>query len=264
MMDRVLFARACDAARFARVIRDHDPVWRSETFPLAGGQVVLWGAGLYVNRVFGLGVARPVGVDDFERLEARGAAVGVDAAIEMTPATDPVARAASAARDYLHVGSVHALRRRLDDAYDLQRGTSIAIEPAGRQLDVWQQTSAEGWGHVDAGARRASDAFAAAAAEVDGDGFVLARDAVDGRPVGCASVTVTGGIATLGAMATLPGERGRGVQSALLRHRLRYARSLGCEVAITTVAPGSASERNVLRHGFEPWFEIETHVRPTS
>lgn len=36
-------------------------------------------------------------------------------------------------------------------------------------------------------------------------------------------MTVTDGIATLGGMSTLTNERGRGVQAALIAHRLRAA-----------------------------------------
>ena len=263
MIHRVLRARAEDAARFARVLGGQDPAWRSETFELAGGHVALWGDGSYVNRAIAVGIDQPVTADDFELLEVRSAAVGVDAAIEMTALTDPGVRVAAVSRGYVRSGSVSALRRSLDDVDDPSVVDDAVVESAAGQLVVWQATSALGWGHVTAGARRASDAFAAAAAVVDGDGFVLARDAVDGRPIGCASVTVNDEVATLGAMSTVPTARGRGVQAALIRRRLRFARSLGCSVAITTTAPGSASERNVRRHGFEPWFEIETWVRPT-
>lgn len=261
MIGRVLNARAQDAARFASVIREQDPSWCSETFRLADGQVVLWGAGFYVNRAFGLGVDRPIDVDEFERLEARSAFVGVDAAIEMTPTTKPGLRLSAAARGYVRDGSVSAMRHRLNHVDELPIDASLVIETAARQLAVWQHTSAEGWANGAGASRRASDAYAAAAAVVDGDGFVLARDAGDGRPVGCASVTVNDGVATLGAMTTLPDERRRGVQAALIHHRLRLARRLDCDIAVTTAAPGGVSERNLLRHGFEAWFEIETHVR---
>jgi GNAT superfamily N-acetyltransferase len=140
----------------------------------------------------------------------------------------------------------------------------IVIEPAADQVDVWQETSALGWGHRADGARRASDAFAAATAVVDGAGFVVARDANTGDPVGCASLAVRDSVATLSAMSTVPGERRRGVQAALIAHRLGAARSAGCVVATSTVEPGGASERNLARFGFAPWFHITTMTRRSS
>ena len=93
----------------------------------------------------------------------------------------------------------------------------VVVRPVRSAADLasWQEVSALGWGHATAEARRAADAFAVAAHAIDGDGMVIAFDAGDGRPLGCASLTVRDGLATLGGMSTLPAERGRGVQAAL-------------------------------------------------
>ena len=107
----------------------------------------------------------------------------------------------------------------------------------------------------------ASDAFAAAAAVVDGRGFLLARDAADGRPLGCASVTIRDGLATLGAMATRPSERRRGVQATLITHRLRIAAEAGCDLAVSSTIPANTSERNLRRAGFRPLYETVTLAR---
>jgi GNAT superfamily N-acetyltransferase len=124
-------------------------------------------------------------------------------------------------------------------------------------LEQWMDVSAEGWGHVTAAARRAADAFAHAA-HVTGDRLLMAIDAGDGRPLGCASLTIAGEVATLGGMSTIPAERGRGVQAALILHRLGRAKSAGCTMATSTAVVGGASERNVQRFGFRP-----THVKQT-
>jgi GNAT superfamily N-acetyltransferase len=118
-----------------------------------------------------------------------------------------------------------------------------------------------GWGHEGEGARRASDAFARVAAVVDGERLTLVRHAGSGRPLGCASMSIRDGVATLGGMSTLPEARGQGVQTALIRHRLRVAAASGCDLATSVAAPGGISERNLLRHGFERVFTIEHWVR---
>ncbi len=97
---------------------------------------------------------------------------------------------------------------------------------------------------------------------VDGDGLVIASDAGDGRSVGCASLTIHNGVATLGGMSTVPSERERGVQRAMILHRLRVARDRGCDVVTSSAAPGGTSERNLIRHGFVPWFTVSTLARP--
>jgi len=89
----------------------------------------------------------------------------------------------------------------------------------------------------------------------------LVRDVDDGRPIGCASLTVRDGVATLGGMSTLASERGRGVQSSLIAHRVRLAVELGCDIVTSTVAPGGTSERNLLRQRFRPWFVLDTYTK---
>jgi GNAT superfamily N-acetyltransferase len=126
---------------------------------------------------------------------------------------------------------------------------------------MWQETAACGWGHEGEEARRANDVFARVAAVVDGERFALVRHAGSGRPLGCASLTIRDGVATLGGMSTLPESRGQGVQTTLIRHRLRVAAASGCDLATSVAVPDSISERNLIRHGFERVFSIEHWVR---
>jgi ribosomal protein S18 acetylase RimI-like enzyme len=67
---------------------------------------------------------------------------------------------------------------------------------------------------------------------------------------GGASLRIQDGVAQLNGAATLPDHRRRGVQSALLRHRLADGARRGCDVAVVTTQPGSKSQQNVQRSGF--------------
>jgi len=265
-MSTVLRAWADDAAEMARVISAQDPTWGSETFPLADGRAVLWGPGLYVNRAMAAGLSEPLTDADVDELEARSAAVGVPAAVEVSPATTPQTSQLLAARGYGEIGDrrVSALRYvfggRSDEEIDVTAPSDAAwkVEPADDQVTTWQETSAAGWGHRSSAARRASDAFALAAAAIDGTTLLLVRDQHSLDPVGCASLTIHDGVATLGGMTTVQTMRGRGIQAVAIHERLRVAALAGCSVATTTVAAGSDSERNLHRNGFQPWFEIRT------
>jgi ribosomal protein S18 acetylase RimI-like enzyme len=73
----------------------------------------------------------------------------------------------------------------------------------------------------------------------------------DGQPAGAASMRLHEGIAQLCGAATLPAHRRLGIQTALLRERLICAARAGCDVAIVTTEPGSKSQENVQRQGFE-------------
>lgn len=262
LIRRVAEAWCRNSVALAEVVADIDPSWGSETFDLAGGAAVLCGPGLYVNRAMAAGHDAPLSDDEWELLELRSAAVGVPPAIEITPATDPDVVAAAAARGYEVDSVTHALTRSTDLSDVPPPDPRFDVVPANRGLlPLWQETAACAWGHDDERSRRASDVFARAAAVVDGPGFTLVRHAGSGRPLGCASLTIRDGIATLGGMSTLPDQRGQGVQTALIRHRLRVAAAFGCDLATSMTVPDSGSERNLRRHGFEPRFRIEVWAR---
>lgn len=259
---RITRVWSLDAAVFAETLADLDPSWGSETFELGGGRVVLCGRGLYVNRALAVGHDAPLTDADWERLEQRSAAVGVPAAIEITQATLPAVRAAAWARGYVLDSEVSALARSTDLSDVPPPEPGFEVVPANRGLlPIWQETAACGWGYETAQDRRASDVFARVAALVDGERFTLVRHAGSGRPLGCASLTIREGVATLGGMSTRPDARGQGVQTTLIRHRLRIAAASGCDLATSSAAPGGVSERNLHRHGFEPAFTIEHWVR---
>jgi GNAT superfamily N-acetyltransferase len=260
VMARAVRAWAHDAAAFADALARLEPAWGSSVHEVAGGQLVISGRGLYVNRAIAMGVDDPATDDDIERVIAVSHDAGVTPAVEVTPVTHPdtVARLAAHGFHPDPAADVTALFR---PPAPLPRAPDdVVIRPVrgSDDLALWQETSARGWGHVTEAARRASDAFTRAAHAVDGDGMVIAFDATDGRPLGCASTTIRDGLATLGGMSTVPGERGRGVQAAMVRHRLALAGRRGCDLAGSTAVVGGASERNLVRHGFVPAFTVAT------
>lgn len=87
--------------------------------------------------------------------------------------------------------------------------------------------------------------------------------ALDGEvPVATAALHVAGAVAWIGATTTVPAARGRGAQTALLRERLRLARSAGAERVVAKADAGSSSERNLLRAGFTPAYDVLHWRRP--
>ena len=94
----------------------------------------------------------------------------------------------------------------------------------------------------------------------DGWHCLLAR--VDGEPAAAGAMYVRAEVAWFGLGATLPAQRGRGGQGALLRERAEIARANGVATLFTetgerTPDRPSASYRNILRAGF-----AEEYLRP--
>jgi GNAT superfamily N-acetyltransferase len=78
--------------------------------------------------------------------------------------------------------------------------------------------------------------------------YLAVRDTV---PAGGAGLRTADGVAQLAGSATAPAHRRRGIQSALLAARLTDARAAGCDIAVVTTQPGSKSQQNMHRRGFQ-------------
>lgn len=64
-----------------------------------------------------------------------------------------------------------------------------------------------------------------------------------------ACLYIDGGVGVLASAFTRPEARRRGLQSALLARRIADADAAGCDLVVSTAAPGSQSERNLRRAG---------------
>jgi GNAT superfamily N-acetyltransferase len=82
-------------------------------------------------------------------------------------------------------------------------------------------------------------------------GYVSFLVEEESRVIATGGLAVHGGVALFAGASTIPEARGRGAQKALLGARLRYARSVGCDLAMLVTEPGSGSQRNGERSGFQ-------------
>lgn len=71
-----------------------------------------------------------------------------------------------------------------------------------------------------------------------------------GEALGCAGFSVHEGLGCFFADSTLPPARNRGVQTALIRGRLRRAHERGCDMVTASTQPGTGSQRNYEMCGF--------------
>jgi len=85
-------------------------------------------------------------------------------------------------------------------------------------------------------------------------GWSLWLGCVGGKPVTEAILYLRDGFAYLADAATASAFRGRGLQSALLAHRLRHAAEQGAEYACSSASFLSTSHRNMVRAGMHLQF----------
>lgn len=84
----------------------------------------------------------------------------------------------------------------------------------------------------------------------------------DGVLAGTSAIALTGEIAALCGAAVTPEFRRRGIQTALIDHRLDMAREAGCALVTVTSLPGIPTERNAMRRGFLPSYTKVAMMRP--
>lgn len=134
--------------------------------------------------------------------------------------------------DYVLHAYVHDLRN-----LPALASTPIRVEEA----DAWATLAARGFGP-------GTEEIMSLVAHAPGTQLFIAD--VDGLPAATAALSAVEGVAALHGTATLPEFQRRGVQTALLAHRLKIAAQAGADLASVFVTPGTGSERNVERAGF--------------
>lgn len=242
--------RAAEARAVAAVAEAFGPAGAVEA--LGDGVLVALGPGRYVNRAIGVGP--DLGDGDLDAVERFYAERGLPPSIQLS------SWAGEATLDRLTDRGYRPRWFRSVFAVMLPPGVVPSppvppVPPPGveiaavddHRLDEWLDVIAGGNEIHDDQGRLVSDEFARAAHAATGSIDLLAL--AGGRAVGCGSMQLMDGVAVLGGAATLPGHRGRGVQGALLRHRLRLAATHGCTLAAVTAVPAGASARNVRRVG---------------
>jgi GNAT superfamily N-acetyltransferase len=238
-------AEADDAVAVAQAMRlDGNDAAAVET--LGDGALVALGPGRYVNRAIGVGPDLEDGhIEVIERFFSHR---GSRASVQLTSWASDATLDRLAARGFRPQWFRSAFAAALSGPDGSPQPNSIAVvDVDDRNLDEWLEVLADGNEITTAGDRIISDEFGRAAHRTPGAANLLAI--VDGRAVGCGSLRVASGVGLLGAAATRPGHRGSGVQSALLRHRMRLAADMGCDLIAATALPAGASARNLLRHG---------------
>ncbi len=121
-------------------------------------------------------------------------------------------------------------------------------EVAGKEVAPWSIILARGFEDHPIKAQ-ADPATHRRAAKMVGMHCYLAKQG--DTLVGAASLNMADDFGVMYAGSTLIPHRRKGIHTALLEHRIRYAAKLGARYAVLMTFPGSGSERNAKRLGFE-------------
>jgi GNAT superfamily N-acetyltransferase len=233
--------------------------------PIAGGVAAWAGAESPLNKVAGLGFGGAVAEAELDAIEREFFARGTPVRAEVATLAEPGITALLTARGYRLIGFENVLASRLPAPPARTEVDVATIRPG--ELDRWLDVLVDGFAHPDTQGVPSDEHYPRDVLErVLGDltttpGFVHFLARRSGELAGAASVRIAGDIAQLTGAATLPAHRRHGVQTSLLATRLAYAHAQGCELVVVTTQPGSKSQQNVQRQGFELLYARAVLVR---
>lgn len=208
--------------------------------PVGGGFAHFRGEGHPLNQA--LGLVDPVSESE---LEATETFLGSPAILELSPAADPQLWLLLAKRGYrLHQFQQLWTRPLSMPMADLPDAEIQVVPPEA--ADLFNRIIGAGYMERDDW-RDLAPPFAVPLGLPDAWAFMAF---VAGEPAGGGTLGIAEGVALLSGDAILPTFRGRGLQKALIRERLRFARERGCDIACASTAPGTASQRSYEACGF--------------
>ena len=219
---------------------------------IAGGWATYAGPGSPVTQAIGLGVdGQPVSNQEFIKLESFYRERNEPVRVEACPLAHPSLFEHFGAVGYRVTEFTNVMAQSIGDPEPKQRAGAKTIEvrrvPAA-EIDLWTRTVATGFAEGQAPAPELLEVMKAFAL-AEGVECYLAE--IDRRPAGGGTLILRDGLAGLFGAGTLPEFRNCGVQTELLRARIERGREVGCDIAVCLAQPGSSSQRNVVRRGFQ-------------
>jgi len=242
----------------AEAIRDAGLQKRVVIMPIAGGTAVYAGPAAPMNKLIGLGFDGPLDLymlNEVER-EWRGRAEPVR--VELSILAHPTVGEVLTGRGYRLHGFENVLGRSLKTLEPVNSNPELTVEvlqdsDAATWMDIavtsFLELDGTGSGPDDSMSREEMARVLSEFMVVPG--FVRYLGRIADKAVGEAAMRLDEGLAQICGAGTLPAFRGRGMQKALLGQRLLDAQAAGCDLAVVTTAPGSRSQDNVMRRGFE-------------
>jgi ribosomal protein S18 acetylase RimI-like enzyme len=225
--------------------------------PVVGGLASFAEEGSPYNKVAGLGFGGVPSGAALSEIERAFTVHGAPVQIEIAHLVNPAIGALLTERGYRLESFENVLGFALTGEFERVTPPGIEVRRSGDdEFDSWLEVVADGVAHPDAQGIPWREEFPARdlperrARFRSGRRHALCRAA--GREMaGGGSFRMVEGVAQLAGAATAPAHRRRGIQTALLSARLADAATAGCDVAVITTQPGSKSQQNAQRSGFD-------------
>jgi hypothetical protein len=230
----------------ARLENESDATW----IEVAGAYAMFDGVGSPLTQTFGLGVFEDATSEHLDELETFFKDRGSEVFHEVSPMADQSLLALLSDRGYRPIELTNVMYQelgesRIEPALKTEIKTRIIDES---EADLWAETAAAGWATLHESLADFMLAFGKIAARTSGGRPFLAE--LDGRPIAAGGFQMYDDICILAGASTIPEARRMGAQNALLAARLQFAIDQGCRFAMMCALPGSQSQTNAQKNGF--------------
>jgi GNAT superfamily N-acetyltransferase len=209
---------------------------------VAGGLAVFAGEGNPMTQGLAMGIGVPVTAAELDAMEAHGVRQ-----LEICPYVDPSLPALLAQRGYrVHEWQLVWLREIPKEPLAPPPPELTLRRAREGEEDIFFRTMLAGFLETE---EVPAEAIAMMKPNAFAERYELMLAFWGDEPIGAASFTWADGV-MFGGSGVRPAYRRRGAQGALIRARLDRARELGCALACSNTLPGTASRRNMERHGY--------------
>lgn len=251
----IALARRIEAAE-AAIARGTSGQPGSALLEAGGGCAIFVGAESPLTQAVGMGLNGPVRAAEVDEVECFFRSRGAKVTIDLCPLADPEFVEELARRGLRIRAFNNVLARRLP-------GYELALTPRARRVvageeDVWSYTVGRGFFEHGELTTEEMD-VGRAIARMDGALCYLASTET-GEAAAGGALAIREGMATLFADGTVAAHRRAGMQKELIAARLNEAAARGCDLATASTLPGSGSQRNYERMGFQVVYTKVTMV----
>lgn len=230
----------------ARLQPESGAVW----IEVAGAYAMFDGVESPCTQTFGLGLFDETTDQHLDEIERFFLEKGASVLHEVSPLADQSLMLRLNERGYQPIELSSVMYREIDAAgvgtVKNSRITTRVITPD--EADLWARTSAAGWATEHESLADFMFNFGRISAQCAGAYPYLAE--LDDTLISTGMMLVHGDVAMFAGTSTIPEGRNQGAQNALFHARLAHAAELGCTLAVMGASPGSQSQKNAQKNGF--------------
>jgi GNAT superfamily N-acetyltransferase len=242
-------AEGFTCAQHAQARLRKNPASNASWIECGGAYAIFDGVDSPCTQTFALGIFEDLTSSTLDRIESFFNERGAPVFHEVSPFAGPAALAMLCERGYRPIELSSVLYQPVTQPAAADHSAIRVRVAAPQEAELWSRITAMGWAHDHPELADLLMELGAVTAAREQTVCFLAE--IDGQPGAAGALCLHQGVALFGGAATVPEFRRRGLQAALLQERMRYAFEHRCDLAMMAALPGSHSQRNAERRGFQ-------------